>query len=234
MRNSASEHRLTAVIVLGLESTQFIQCRGVDAGTRLSSGDFGVLFGQAAFREVMKPADLRYFDHLAERRRLDGPTDGGIFVERQMSPAMLVVFEILLQHPTQANLAENDDVIQAFTADRPNEPLGVAVLPRGLRSSEDFVDAHPLRGFAKPRPIGPISVAQQITRCAVPGKSPKELLPCPFRGGMRGDSKMSGTPAVMGQHHENEQHFERDRWNYEEVSRHNIFHMILKKGAPGL
>ena len=39
-------------------------------------------------------------------------------------------------------LAQDDNVIQAFTADRTDETLGVGVLPGLSRGSDDLCDAH--------------------------------------------------------------------------------------------
>jgi len=60
---------------------------------------------------MMQPADLRYFDHVAERGRLDRPSDGSILVKGQMCSAAFVVPEVVLQDTVQTSLVENDDVV---------------------------------------------------------------------------------------------------------------------------
>jgi hypothetical protein len=46
-----------------------------------------------------------------------------------MRPDMVVIGSISLENLTQMDLAKDDDVIQAFSTDRANQPLGMPVLP---------------------------------------------------------------------------------------------------------
>src|SRR5438552_1251044 len=65
-------------------------------------------------------------------------------------------------------LAEDDDVIQTFSADRADKTLGIGVLPRRSRRSDNLRDAHRSNAMTEYWTIGLISVPQQIARCAVP------------------------------------------------------------------
>ena len=58
-----------------------------------------------------------------------------------MSASPLVVFEIQLQDTTQARFMQDDDVVQALAANRADQALDIGILPRRLRSGEDFADA---------------------------------------------------------------------------------------------
>ena len=89
----------------------------------------------------MESADLRKLHHLSEFRRLYLPRDRSILVERQVSARPLVVFEIRLQDATQAWFMQDDDVVQALAANRADQALDIGILPRRLRSGEDFSDA---------------------------------------------------------------------------------------------
>ena len=57
-----------------------------------------------------------------------------VLVERKMRSRVMMILEIARQHTAQVTLAEEDKVIQAFSADRSDETLGVGVLP-GLMTS---------------------------------------------------------------------------------------------------
>ncbi len=46
-----------------------------------------------------------------------------------MRPDMVVIGSISLENLTQMGLAKDDDVIQAFSTDRANQPLGMPILP---------------------------------------------------------------------------------------------------------
>src|SRR5258708_30801061 len=67
-------------------------------------------------------------------------------------------------------LVEDDDVIQAFSADRTDETLSVRVLPGRSRRGDDLRDPHRSNAMTKCRTIGFVSVPQQIARCSVPRK----------------------------------------------------------------
>jgi hypothetical protein len=65
--------------------------------------------------DVTKPVDR------ARKRRVLG--------QSEMGPDMVIVGSIYLENLTQVGLAKDDDVIQAFSTDRANQPLGMPILP---------------------------------------------------------------------------------------------------------
>ena len=52
-----------------------------------------------------------------------------------MRSRVMMILKIARQHAAQVTPAQDDDVIQAFTADRTDEALGVGVLPGRSRGS---------------------------------------------------------------------------------------------------
>ena len=65
--------------------------------------------------DVTKPVDR------ARKRRVLG--------QSEMGPDTVVVGYICLENLTQAGLAKDDDMIQAFSTDRANQPLRMPILP---------------------------------------------------------------------------------------------------------
>ena len=61
---------------------------------------------------------------------LHGPLDRRIFEQGQMRPDFIVVAGVGREDPAQMGLAEDDDVIEAFPADRTDQSLRMPVLPR--------------------------------------------------------------------------------------------------------
>jgi hypothetical protein len=145
----------------------------------------------------MESADLRKLHYLSELRRLDLPRDRSIFVERQVSASPLVVFEIQLQDATQACFMQDDDVVQALAANRADQALDIGILPRRLRSGEDFADAQPPGRFVEFLSVAAVAIAKQIAGPTVPRESFQQLPGRPFRRGIRGYSEMNRTPAIM-------------------------------------
>jgi hypothetical protein len=52
-----------------------------------------------------------------------------ILSQSGMRPNIIVVGGISLENLTQMGLAKDDDVVQAFSTDRANQPLGMPILP---------------------------------------------------------------------------------------------------------
>ena len=52
-----------------------------------------------------------------------------VFVERPVRPSSVVVARVREQSPAQMLLAADNDLVQAFATDGPNQALGETVLP---------------------------------------------------------------------------------------------------------
>ena len=76
---------------------------------------------------MMKSAENRPRTKLAQL--LDRPMARRILGQGQVRPDFVVISGICSKDPAQMALAENDDVIEAFTADRADQSLRVPVLP---------------------------------------------------------------------------------------------------------
>src|SRR4051812_20882186 len=93
-------------------------------------------------------------------------------------------------------LTEDDDVIQAFSADRTDKTLSVRVLPWRSRRSDDLRDPHRSNPMTKCRTIEFVSVPQQIARCSVPGKGLGHLARKPSLCGIWRDRKVDNPSAI--------------------------------------
>ena len=76
---------------------------------------------------MVKTAKDQSRDNLAEA--LDRPLVRRILGDRQVCPYPVVVGSISRENPAQVALAEDDDVIEAFAADRADQSLRMPVLP---------------------------------------------------------------------------------------------------------
>jgi hypothetical protein len=65
---------------------------------------------------VMKPAENRHRYDAA--RVLDGAMDRSVFVERPMSPQLVIVGGILRQNPAQVRFAQDNHMVNALASDR--------------------------------------------------------------------------------------------------------------------
>jgi hypothetical protein len=76
---------------------------------------------------MMKSAENRPRGDTTEP--LNGPTVRRILVQRQMRSVFVVITDVGTKNSTQVGVAEDDDVIEAFPADRANQPLRMPILP---------------------------------------------------------------------------------------------------------
>ena len=76
---------------------------------------------------MVQPAEDRPSNELAEP--LDRPTARRILVQGQMRSQFVVVAGVGRKDPAQMGLAEDNDVIEAFPADRADQSLRMPVLP---------------------------------------------------------------------------------------------------------
>jgi hypothetical protein len=94
-------------------------------------------------------------------------------------------------------LVEDDDVIQAFSADRTDETLSVRVLPGRSRRSNDLREPHRSNAMTKCRTIGFVSVPPQIARCGVPRKGLGHLTRKPALRWIWCDRKVDDPSAIQ-------------------------------------
>ena len=76
---------------------------------------------------MMKSAEDRLSNKLAEP--VDRSTARRMLVQRQMCSAFVVVAGVGRKDPAQTGFAEDDDVIEAFPADRADQSLRMPILP---------------------------------------------------------------------------------------------------------
>jgi hypothetical protein len=90
---------------------------------------------------VVEAADPRQRDDVARVRRFHGACDRRIAAERHMGSVLVVVADMLADQAEQMPLPEHDDVVEQFSAQRADPPLGESVLPRRARRGPELLDA---------------------------------------------------------------------------------------------
>ena len=152
-----------------------------------------------------------------------------------MGPGLVVVADVFPEDPSEMVLAEDDQVVEALPAYRPDDSLGVWVLPGRLGRDEDLPDTDRPDDPPEFVAVGTIPIPQQVARLdAVTWKGLPDLLGGPRGGGMGGDVEVEDAPAVMRQNDEAEEQVESGRGNDEEIAGCRGAKVIPKEGAPGL
>jgi hypothetical protein len=113
-----------------------------------------------------------------------------------MRSRVMMIVKIARQHAARVTLAEDDNVIQKFAADRSDETLGVGILPGRSRRSDDLGDALRMNAMPECRAIRFVPVPQQIARCSVPRKGLGDLVGKPNLRRICGDFEVNDPPAL--------------------------------------
>jgi hypothetical protein len=62
---------------------------------------------------------------------IDGARDRRIFLQGEMRAGPIVIFHVTEQQVTEVALAEYNNVVKAFPADRTDQPFSISILPKG-------------------------------------------------------------------------------------------------------
>ena len=65
-----------------------------------------------------------------------------ILIQGQMRTYLIVVFHVRQKYVTKMSFAQDDDMIDAFPADRTDEPFSISVLPWGAWRCRSIADTH--------------------------------------------------------------------------------------------
>ncbi len=87
----------------------------------------------------------------------------------------IIIVGVGFQDPTQMHLAQDNDVVHAFTPDRSDQPFGKAILPRRGRCGRLVPDAHGAQSARGDRTIDAIPAADHVARSFIP----REVLKAP-------------------------------------------------------
>src|SRR6266568_1046058 len=143
----------------------------------------------------MQATDLGYSHDGTKRRRLNAPRHRCMPLQGEVRTGLVVVAGVFPEDLSEMVLAEDDQMVQAFSANGPDHPLRVGVLPGGLGRGEDLPD--PDRPDDPPElvAVSTIPIPQQEAMLgAVSGEGFPDLLRGPGRGRMGGDVDVQDAP----------------------------------------
>jgi hypothetical protein len=80
----------------------------------------------------------------------------------------IVIFHVTEQQVTEVALAEYNNVVKAFPADRTDQPFSISILPRGTRRRRSIADAYRSDSANKDLTIDPVPVTNEIAGSLFP------------------------------------------------------------------
>src|SRR5439155_6232075 len=111
----------------------------------------------------MKSADLRDRHDAPARSRLYFARRA-VVIEGLMRASGVVVREVTAQQASEVPFVEHDDVIEAFSSNRPDDALGEGILPGRSRRDEDLANSQTLHPPCEHVAVDGIPIAEQVLR----------------------------------------------------------------------
>src|SRR4030095_13177500 len=124
--------------------------------------------------------------------------------------------------------ADHDDVVQPFTSNRADHPLGLRVLPRRAVRNDGLLHVQRPGLMRKSFSIDLVSVPNQIPGPLLQRARLVQLARRPFGSRMLRDIKMQQPPPAVGQHNEPEPDSKGSRRYREEIQRDRSGAWFLK------
>ena len=94
-------------------------------------------------------------------------------------------------------IIEHDDVVDALSSDRSNEPLDIRILPRTSPGRHDLLDAHVLDAVLEHATVDTIAIAHEVAWHMAPRKRLYDLLRRPCGGRVRRHVEVQHAASVV-------------------------------------
>src|ERR1700736_4281484 len=131
-------------------------------------------------------------------------------------------------------LAEHDNVVKTFPADRTDRPFTISVLPRRSRRGWPIPNPHRPKAADEDVTVEGVAVTNDVSRCSFPTIGLGELVRNPFSRWVRGHSQPQDLAAIVMQYQQPVEQSEGDCRNHEQVDRRDAVGVIMKERLPPL
>mgnify|MGYP007065730660 CR=1 FL=1 len=130
-------------------------------------------------------------------------------------------------------LVQNDHMVQAVAAQRPNQSLDVRALPGRSGGDEHLLDVKVTNTAPEVLAICPVTVSQEAAWSGLLRESVHRLLGGPLGAGTRGHVEVQNASAVVREDEKAGGHPKRGRRHDEEVDGDQVLEVIVEEGASG-
>ncbi len=151
-----------------------------------------------------------------------------------MRAGLIVIFHVTEQQVTEVALAEYDNVVKAFPADRTDEPFSISILPRGARRRRSIADAYRSESANKDLTIGSVPVTNEIAGSLFPPACFRDLICDPFCGWMRCDTKPQNMSPAVPHDQQSIEQAKRDCRHDEHIHRSDPVSVVAEECPPAL
>src|SRR6476620_4255910 len=151
-----------------------------------------------------------------------------------MGSHIVVIVCVGSQNAAQMRFAPNDDMIDALTPDRPDQPFGKAILPGRGWCGRLVPDAHGTQSARDDDAIDSIPISDHIARSHVARKSLGYLTCNPLRRRVGCDVNPDEISTIKPYNHKAVEHSEANCRDNEQIHGGNVRRVVSKKGPPPL
>jgi hypothetical protein len=131
-------------------------------------------------------------------------------------------------------LPHHDDVVEALSPERADQPFHPRALPGALSSRQDLLDPHCRNSLTEAVSLELLPISKERARRTTLGEGFDPWLPCPEGGGMFGHLKGHHASSALREPHQREQDPKRGRGYGPEIQRDQLFDRVVEEGSPGL
>src|SRR5580692_6821238 len=151
-----------------------------------------------------------------------------------MRAGPIVIFHVTEQQVTEVALAEHNNVVKAFPADRTDQPFGTSILPRGARRRRSIADAYRSESADEDLTIGAAPVTNEIAGSLFPAAGFRDLICDPFCGWMRCDAKPQNMSPAVSHDQQSIEQAKRDCRHDEHIHRSDPVSVVAEERPPAL
>src|SRR5262245_5698158 len=149
-----------------------------------------------------------------------------------MRPSCVVVGEVPAQQASEMPFAEDDNVIEAFASNRPDDALGEAIPPGCSRGDEYLVDPHAFHASGENVAVDGVAITEQVLGCGLFWEGLDKLLSGPGGSWVADEVDMDEFPRVVAKDEEPEEQSEGQGRDYEEVDSGDLVAVRSQEGTP--
>src|ERR1700759_861324 len=151
-----------------------------------------------------------------------------------MRPYLVVITHVRQQYVTEVSLAQGDNLVKAFQADRADHPFSICVLPRGAGGCWSVANAYRSQSAIKDLTIGRVPVTNEIAGSLLPPACFRDLICDPFCGWMRCDAKPQNMSPAVPHDQQSIEQAKRDCRHDEYIHRSDPISVIAEECPPAL
>jgi hypothetical protein len=197
------------------------------------SARLGIASGGAPLVVPLEAANIWKLDDFPARGRLHGAMIWRVHLQGLMDSPPMVKIDVRTDNAAQVPLVKDNDVVQALSTERPDNPFGVGILPRTPRCGDDLFNIEAAHTPTELLAVDAIAIANQVFGRGIEGKGLDHLLRGPLRRRMCSDVEVDNAPTFMGEDDQDKQDLKLHGRHDEEVDRDEFLYMIVEKRLPG-